>query len=104
MALLAGAKAATPRLDRRDHEAVRNVRFMLSVLFLVSVTVLMTLYDDFYRNQTTLYLVVGPAAAVFGAAFGFLASRASDWASAFLFFFAVFLSLGGMLCTRARSF
>ncbi len=67
VALLAGAKAATPRLDRRDHEAVRNVRFVLSVLFLVFVTVLMTLYDDFYRNQTTLYLVVGPAAAVFGA-------------------------------------
>ena len=67
VALLAGAKAATPRLDRRDHEAVRNVRFVLSVLFLVFVTVLMTLYDDFYRHQTTLYLVVGPAAAVFGA-------------------------------------
>ena len=67
VALLAGAKAATPQLDRRDHEAVRNVRFVLSVLFLVFVTVLMTLYDDFYRHQTTLYLVVGPAAAVFGA-------------------------------------
>tara|TARA_X000001036_G_scaffold189790_1_gene178932 strand:+ start:574 stop:1647 length:1074 start_codon:yes stop_codon:yes gene_type:complete len=67
VALLAGAKAATSRIDRRDREAVRNVRFILSVLFLVFVTVLMTLYDDFYRHQTTFYLVVGPAAAVFGA-------------------------------------
>ena len=73
VALLAGAKAASPRLtsegwrDRRDRRAVRNVRFVLSVLFLVFVTVLMALYDDVYRSQTTFYLAVGPAAAVFGA-------------------------------------
>lgn len=42
------------------------VRSVLAMLFLASITVLIALYDDVYRNQTTFFFIVGPAAAVFG--------------------------------------
>jgi len=53
--------------NKRDTFATRVVRTVLSVCFLIFVTLLMTFYDTFYSSQTTYYFVVGPAAAIFGA-------------------------------------
>ncbi len=63
VALLAAVKAGSAKRATRPLRAVRSA---LSVGFLVFVTLLMTLYDDFYQGQTTFYLAAGPAAAVFG--------------------------------------
>ena len=43
------------------------LRSILSMCFLIFVTLLMTFYDTFYRNQATYYFIVGPLAAIFAA-------------------------------------
>jgi hypothetical protein len=52
--------------DHLDDQGARWLRAGLSLLFLVGVTLLMSLYDTIYSNQLTFYLIVGPGAAVFG--------------------------------------
>ena len=58
---------ALVRYSTRDARASTVVRTALSICFLAFVTVLMTFYDNVYRNQMLFYFITGPAAAVFGA-------------------------------------
>jgi len=52
--------------DSQITPEMRVVRSVLSVLFLVFITLLMTFYDNFYANQQLFYFTTGPLAAVFG--------------------------------------
>lgn len=52
-------------LGERADTAISILRAVLSLIFLVLVTMLMVYYDDFYSNQNSFYFAVGPAAAVF---------------------------------------
>lgn len=52
--------------DHLDEQGARWLRAGLSLLFLVGVTLLMSLYATVYSNQLAFYLIVGPGAAVFG--------------------------------------
>ena len=52
-------------LGARADTAISIVRAVLSLIFLVLVTMLMVFYDDFYSNQNRFYFGVGPAAALF---------------------------------------
>jgi hypothetical protein len=59
-------------LSNRDVRAVRFARGTFSLAFLVMVFMLMVFYDDFYSNQSQLYFVVGPLAAIFVAVCRFI--------------------------------
>ena len=50
----------------------RVVRSVMSIGFLVMVTLLMTFYDEFYANQLVFYFSAGPLAALFTAACRFI--------------------------------